>query len=84
MPSLSLVVVRMVTDFLGLDFSSDLASLIASDSPSFFTTLGTNVRRTEFEGWDVYTIAPSSLPRHVADNVDEARNEVEDWRPSSR
>lgn len=51
-------VVRVVTDFLGLDFSTHLAPRMASGSPPFFTTIGLSVQRTEFgeDGFPVYRL----------------------------
>jgi triacylglycerol lipase len=49
-------VVRAVGDFLGVDLTIPLAQLLSSDSPPWFTTLGLNVQRSEFEGMPVWTL----------------------------
>ncbi len=49
-------VVRAVGDFLGVDPTIPLAQLLSSDSPPWFTTLGLNVQRSEFEGMPVWTL----------------------------
>jgi acetyl esterase/lipase len=48
--------VRAVGDFLGVDLTIPLAQLLSSDSPPWFTTLGLNVQRSEFEGMPVWTL----------------------------
>src|SRR4029077_8928386 len=54
-------VVRAVGDSLGVDLGIPLLQLISSDSPPWFTTLGLNVHRGEFEGMPVWTLqSPSS------------------------
>jgi acetyl esterase/lipase len=49
-------VLGAVGDFLGLDLASPLGQLLSSDSPPWFTTLGLNVQRSEFEGMPVWTL----------------------------
>jgi acetyl esterase/lipase len=49
-------IVRAVGDFLGVDLTIPLAQLLSSDSPPWFTTLGLNVQRSEFEGMPVWTL----------------------------
>jgi triacylglycerol lipase len=49
-------VVRAVGDFLGVDLTIPLAQLLSSDSPPWFTTLGLNVQRSEFEGMPVWAL----------------------------
>ena len=49
-----------VVKFLGLDYETHVAPLISSDSPPWFTTLGLNVQRSEFDGWAVYTLQPAN------------------------
>ena len=55
-------IVKVITDFLGLDFSTHLAPLMAAIGPPFFTTLGWSVQRADFEedGMPVYRL-PSPL-----------------------
>ena len=50
--------VRVVMDVLRLDFVTDVGPLISSANPPWFTTLGLNVRRSEFEGMPVWTLEP--------------------------
>jgi triacylglycerol lipase len=50
-------IVKAVTGFLGIDFGTQIAPLMAFASPPFFTTRGLGVQRSEFEGVPVYTIA---------------------------
>ena len=50
--------VRVVMDVLRLDFVTDVGPLLSSDNPPWFTTLGLNVRRSEFEGMPVWTLEP--------------------------
>ena len=45
-------------DVLRLDFVTDVGPLISSANPPWFTTLGLNVRRSEFEGMPVWTLEP--------------------------
>jgi triacylglycerol lipase len=49
-------VVGAVADFLGVDLASPLLQLLSSDSPPWFTTLGLNVQRSEFEGMPVWIL----------------------------
>jgi triacylglycerol lipase len=49
-------VVGAVEDAFGVDLASPLLQLLSSDSPPWFTTLGLNVRRSEFEGMPVWTL----------------------------
>jgi len=49
-------VLGAVGDFLGVDLATPLGHLISSDSPPWFTTLGLNVQRGEFEGMPVWTL----------------------------
>jgi acetyl esterase/lipase len=49
-------VVGTVADSLGVDLASPLLQLLSSDSPPWFTTLGLNVQRSEFEGMPVWTL----------------------------
>ena len=53
-------VVSAVGDFLGADLATPLFQLISSNSPPWFTTLGLNVQRREFDGWAVYELAPAN------------------------
>ena len=52
------VVALRVAKSFGLDHETQVAPLLASDSPPWFTTLGLNVQRSEFDGWAVYTLQP--------------------------
>ena len=55
-----------VAKFLGLDYETHVAPLIVSDSPPWFTTLGLNVQRSEFDGMPVYTISsPNPSGKYV-------------------
>ncbi|MFG1933882.1 alpha/beta hydrolase fold domain-containing protein [Mycobacterium sp. NPDC048908] len=59
-------VVSAVGDFLGVDLASPLLRLLSSDSPPWFTTLGLNVRRSEFEGMPVWTLqSPGSTSEKI-------------------
>jgi triacylglycerol lipase len=58
--TLGIQVVGAVADFLGVDITRTFVPLISSDSPPWFTTLGLNVQRTEFEGMPVWTIKSQS------------------------
>ena len=49
-------VVGAVGDFLGVDLTIPLVQLLSSDSPPWFTTLGLNVQRSEFEGMPVWAL----------------------------
>ncbi|HEY2199530.1 MAG TPA: alpha/beta hydrolase [Mycobacterium sp.] len=49
-------VLGAVEDFLGVDLATPLGHLLSSDSPPWFTTLGMNVQRSEFEGMPVWTL----------------------------
>ena len=49
-------VLGAVGDFLGVDLVTPVGQLISSDSPPWFTTLGLNVQRSEFEGMPVWTL----------------------------
>jgi triacylglycerol lipase len=49
-------VVGAVGHFLGVDLTIPLARLLSSDSPPWFSTLGMNVQRSEFEGMPVWTL----------------------------
>jgi acetyl esterase/lipase len=49
-------VLGAVGDFLGVDLATPLGHLLSSDSPPWFTTLGLNVQRSEFEGMPVWTL----------------------------
>ena len=49
-------VLGAVGDFLGVDLAIPLGQLLSSDSPPWFTTLGLNVQRSEFEGMPVWTL----------------------------
>ena len=42
--------------FLNADLTIPLSRLLSSDSPPWFTTLGLNVQRSEFEGMPVWTL----------------------------
>jgi triacylglycerol lipase len=59
-------VVRAVGDFLGVDLTIPLAQLLSSDSPPWFTTLGLNVQRSEFEGMPVWTL---QTPKSTSDET---------------
>ena len=57
---------RAVSDFLGVDFATDIGPLLASDNPPWFTTLGLTVQRSEFDGVPVYTISsPNPSGKYV-------------------
>jgi acetyl esterase/lipase len=49
-------VLGAVGDALGVDLATPLLQLLSSDSPPWFTTLGLNVQRSEFEGMPVWTL----------------------------
>ena len=49
-------VVGAVGNFLGVDLTIPLVQLLSSDSPPWFTTLGLNVQRSEFEGMPVWAL----------------------------
>jgi triacylglycerol lipase len=49
-------VLGAVGDALGVDLATPLGHLLSSDSPPWFTTLGLNVQRSEFEGMPVWTL----------------------------
>ena len=49
-------VLGAVGDALGVDLVTPVGQLISSDSPPWFTTLGLNVQRSEFEGMPVWTL----------------------------
>ena len=49
-------VVGAVGDFLGVDLTIPLTGLLQSDRPPWFTTLGLNVQRSEFEGMPVWAL----------------------------
>ena len=49
-------VLSAVGDALGVDLKTPLGHLLSSDSPPWFTTLGLNVQRSEFEGMPVWTL----------------------------
>ena len=55
---------RAFTDFttalFGVDTATPIAQLLTSDSPPWFTTLGLNVQRGEFEAMPVYTLQPAN------------------------
>ncbi|WP_197518782.1 alpha/beta hydrolase fold domain-containing protein [Mycobacterium sp. ACS1612] len=48
--------VGAVGDFLGVDLTTPLGHLLSSDRPLWFTTLGLNVQRSEFDGIPVWTL----------------------------
>ena len=48
--------VGAVGEFLGVDLTFPLTALLQSDSPPWFTTLGLNVQRSEFEGMPVWAL----------------------------
>ena len=52
--------VSLVTDFLGVDLITPIGQLTSSASPPWFTTLGLNVQRSEFDGWAVYELQPAN------------------------
>ncbi len=45
-----------VGTFFGVDLSVPVVKLLSSDSPPWFTTLGLDVKRDEFEGMPVWTL----------------------------
>ena len=49
-------VLGAVGDALGVDLATPLFHLLSSDSPPWFTTLGLNLQRSEFEGMPVWTL----------------------------
>jgi acetyl esterase/lipase len=49
-------VLGAIGDFLGVDLVTPLGRLLSSESPPWFTTLGLNVQRSEFEGMPVWTL----------------------------
>jgi acetyl esterase/lipase len=49
-------VVSAVGNFLGVDLTGALLRLLSSDSPPWYTTLGLNLHRGEFEGVPVWTL----------------------------
>ena len=49
-------VLHAVGDFLGVDLRIPVLRLLSSDSPPWFSTLGLNVQRSEFEGMPVWTL----------------------------
>jgi acetyl esterase/lipase len=49
-------VVGAVGDFLGVDLTIPLVQLLSSDSPPWFTTLGLNAQRSDFEGMPVWAL----------------------------
>ncbi|HEY7054191.1 MAG TPA: alpha/beta hydrolase fold domain-containing protein [Mycobacterium sp.] len=49
-------VVHAAGDFLGVDLRIPLLKLLSSERPPWFTTLGLNVQRGEFEGMPVWTL----------------------------
>jgi triacylglycerol lipase len=53
-------VLRVVTDILGVDAFTPFFQLTGSDRPPWFTTLGLNVQRSEFDGWAVYELQPAN------------------------
>ncbi len=53
-------VLRVVENSLGVDLGIPLGQLISSDSPPWFTTLGLNVHRGEFEGMPAWTLQPAN------------------------
>ena len=62
-------VLRAFTDFtdrLGVDTATPIAQLLTSESPPWFTTLGLNVQRGEFEGMPVWTL---QSPQSSSENV---------------
>ena len=62
----ALRVLRVVTVPLGVDFVTPIGRLLASDSPPWFTTLGLNVQRSEFDGMPVYSISsPNPSGKYV-------------------
>jgi acetyl esterase/lipase len=52
----ALQLVGAAADFFGVDITRTFTPLIASSKPPWFTTLGLNVKRSEFEGMPVWTI----------------------------
>jgi acetyl esterase/lipase len=52
----ALRVVRVITDFLGVDLGTQLAPLIATSSPPWFLALGINVQRMESDGMPVWKL----------------------------
>jgi triacylglycerol lipase len=49
-------VVGAVANFLDVDLTTPLGRLLSSDRPPWFTTLGLNVQRGQFEGMPVWTL----------------------------
>jgi triacylglycerol lipase len=49
-------IVGAVGEFLGVDLTIPVTGLLQSDSPPWFTTLGLNVQRSEFEGMPVWAL----------------------------
>ena len=59
-------VLRAVGDSLGVDLGIPLLQLLSSDSPPWFTTLGLNVQRSDFDGMPVYTVSsPNPSGKYV-------------------
>ena len=60
-------VVGAVADFLGVDLATPLLQLLSRDRPPWFTTLGLNVQRSEFEGMPVWTLqAPGQRQKRLS------------------
>ena len=49
-------IVGAVGEFLGVDLTFPVTALLQSDRPPWFTTLGLNVQRSEFEGMPVWAL----------------------------
>ncbi len=49
-------IVGAVGEFLGVDLTIPVTGLLQSDRPPWFTTLGLNVQRSEFEGMPVWAL----------------------------
>ena len=49
-------IVGVVGEFLGVDLTIPVTGLLQSDRPPWFTTLGLNVQRSEFEGMPVWAL----------------------------
>ena len=59
-----------VGNFFGVDLTIPVTKLLSSDSPPWFTTLGLDVKRDEFEGMPVWTLrSPGSTSDEVVIGV---------------
>ena len=56
-------IVGAVGEFLGVDLTIPVTGLLQSDRPPWFTTLGLNVQRSEFEGMPVWALQSPDHPR---------------------